>query len=435
VNSTINSSALNEWRDHWPVVLSSAAGVALGSIHMYSLGVMIAPLEEEFGWSRTQITSGMVITSLFSILFSPLMGMLIDRIGPRRIALTGVSFYFCTVLLLSRATSEIYTWWSMWTLLGISLLFIKPTVWVTAISSLFSSSRGMALAFILSGTGISSLLTPMLAYYFTEHYGWRSAYVLLACVWALPVLPLIYFFFTSSLDSHRRSSKTVTSKIPVLSGITAAMGFRSLTFYKLAIASLLMAVASVSLVVNLVPILTSKELPRATAVAIAGIVGISQVTGRLLAGYLVDRCEARIVAAICVLLPVSTSLVLLLFPISAPAAVIAVVILGLCAGGELDAAAYLASKHFGMLNFGTLFGAITGVMTLGVGMGPVLASFVYDLTGSYNLVLWAVIPLAMVASYLFWSLGSYPNFPGVTEHQSAIPDTTNGGPESTGRMH
>ena len=84
--------------------------------------------------------------------------------------------------------------------------------------------------------------------------------------------------------------------------------------------------------------------------------------------------------------------------------------LGLSLGAEVDACAYLAARHFGMGSFSSLFGAINGLVVFGSGVAPVIANLVYDVTNSYNLILWATIPLCLFAATMFLSLGSYPKF-------------------------
>jgi MFS family permease len=84
--------------------------------------------------------------------------------------------------------------------------------------------------------------------------------------------------------------------------------------------------------------------------------------------------------------------------------------MGLALGAEVDACSYLAAHHFGMRSFGTLFGAINGTVMFGSGVAPVIANYVYDLTGSYDPVLWATVPLCLLAAGLFLSLRHYPEF-------------------------
>ena len=65
-----------EWRDHWPVILPCFLGIMLASSHGYSLGVMIRPLEQEFGWPRAQISAGFVFIAILALLAGPIIGTL-----------------------------------------------------------------------------------------------------------------------------------------------------------------------------------------------------------------------------------------------------------------------------------------------------------------------------------------------------------------------
>lgn len=404
------ATAIAEWRENWTVVLAAFFGAALAAIYAYSIGVMIAPLEKEFGWSRAQISSGMLVVSIFSVVLSLFMGMAIDRFGPRRLALVGVLFYCGALALLSQATSSIYLWWFLWALIATGIMFIKPTIWVAAISSLFTASRGLALAVVLSATGFISFFMPMLTLALVENFGWRSAYLFLGGGAALVAFPLIYLFFSSAKDKERRTPTTDNAVPVALTGLSVREGLTSANFYLLAIAGLAMSLASVAISINIVPILVDDGLTAATAAPIAGIIGITQILGRLAGGYLLDRFNARIVAAISVALPIVTCSILLASSGSVPAAMVAAAFLGFAAGAEFDAVAYLCSKCFGMKKFGTLFGAFTGIISLGFGLGPMTANFVYDQTGSYDPVLWAIIPLTILSSVLFLFIGSYPDF-------------------------
>jgi MFS family permease len=412
MNTNELQRAPSEWGKNWPVVMASAAGVALSTVHIYSLGVMIAPLEAEFGWSRAQISSGMLIGSIVALLLSPLIGLFVDKLGPRRIALCGATAYCVFLAMISFANASIWSWIALWIALTIGVKGLIPLIWTAAVSSVFVRGRGLALAVTLCGTGIGATLTPILTSHLVEAYGWRTAYVGLAAFWALLVLPLLFFFFTSAKDRLRTESpaNAPTAEI-LLTGLTGREGFRSLRFYKLAFAAFGIALVAVSFTVNLVPILVSGGLPRLNAAEIAGIVGLASITGRLGGGYLLDRMNGNVVTAIAVLLPIVSCALLLSMPGDPTAAKLAAVFLGLSLGAELDAVAYLATRHLGMLNFGLLFGVISGLLSLATGLGPMVVNYSYDITGTYSLALWAYIPICAVSSILFLSLGKYPVFP------------------------
>lgn len=402
-------SARAEWRQGWPVVLGGALGIGLASVSVYATGVFIAPLEEEFGWSRAQISSGQAMVSVLSVILSPFMGMAVDRFGPRRLAIAGVSAYCACIASFSLAGPSIWSWWGLWLLLACSALLIKPTVWTAGVSSMFNAGRGMALSIMLCGTGLGSSLTPLVSNWLIEAYGWRVAYVGLALFWALLVIPIIVLFFTSTQDQHRTGA-IKTSAPQHMTGVTAREGFLSLTFAKLAIAAFLTSLVIISFTSNLVPILSSQGLTRQEAAGIAGIIGLATVTGRLIGGFLLDRINGSLVGGVSVAMPIISCALLLGFPGDAGMAVLAVLLLGLSLGVELDAVAYLSTRHFGMRNFGVLFGTISGLLALATGLGPFLANLVYDYAGSYRPALIAYIPGCMLASALFFSLGRYPVF-------------------------
>jgi MFS family permease len=401
-----------EWRRHWPVVLAGAAGMALASVPAYTQGVMLRPLEHEFGWTRAAISSGPMIPAILAVPLGPILGWAIDRFGPRRIGIAGVIISSVTIGTLAAATSALWTWWALWSLFALTSTLVKPAVWAAGISSLFSTTRGLALAAMLCGTAISSTITPALTNYLIEHDGWRAAYLLLAVIWTALVFPPVLFLFNSASDQHRARRSTEPSvAAAVLPGMEPRRALWSGRYVRLSIASIAMVLATVTCVVSLVPILVSLGHKPAAAAAIVGLIGITTVVGRLIGGYLLDRLNANVVAAGTIALPVVAILLLISLPLSLPAVVTAVMILGLSMGAELDAVAYLTTRHFGMRSFGVLYGTIGGFQALATGLGPFLVNGAYDLTGSYRLALWLFIPVCLLGAAMFLSLGPYPDFP------------------------
>jgi predicted MFS family arabinose efflux permease len=166
-----------------------------------------------------------------------------------------------------------------------------------------------------------------------------------------------------------------------------------------------------------VPVLLARGMTSTTAAGIASLLGIGSITGRLVGGVLLDRFDAAKVATVSVAMPIVTVALLLAFPGDRVAA-LACLVLGLSVGTEVDCAGYLAARHFGLKSFGTLFGALNGLMLFGNGIAPVLANHVYDVTRSYDIVLWAQIPACLMTMLLFLLLGPYPQF----DAETAAPD-------------
>ncbi len=407
--------AAQEWRRSWTVVLAAALGFALSSVTIYSLGPFIAPLEDEFGWSRAQITSGMTIYSILGILLTPLAGVVIDRLGPRRVGLFAILSFGVTFCALSLATASLWLWIALWFLLSFASAPMKPTTWTAGVSSVFDKGRGLAISVMLCGAALSSTLTPIYATWLIDTYGWRTAYVAMMATFVAVVFPVVYLFFTSAVDRVRAASRgagadRIAEPAAVLTGLEWREGLLSWKFARLGGAAFVTTLVIISFVSNLIPIFSDAGIARGQAAGIAGLVGISTVVGRLLGGYLLDRINGAIVGGVSLLVPVISCLLILAFPGSVPVASAAVLILGLSLGAELDCVAYLTTRHFGMKNFGTIFGVISGILAFATGLGPFLVSLGYDMTGGYTITLKAYIPLALLAALLFFSLGRYPQF-------------------------
>lgn len=92
-------------------------------------------------------------------------------------------------------------------------------------------------------------------------------------------------------------------------------------------------------------------------------------------------------------------------------AIVLAILLGFASGAELDIAAYMTSRHFGMKNYGFLFGIIVGLLALALGVGPTLMSAIFDHHGSYTIAFIGAIPVSVAASLFIASLGKYdPRF-------------------------
>jgi MFS family permease len=401
-------TARAEWRLNGMLVLAAMTGVSLTTLHSGSTGVMMGPLEQEFGWSRTEIYFGNSLVSYVPVLLGTVMGIGIDKFGPRRIAIAATVLVCIAYALLSQIGGELWQWWSIWMLVGLALATM-PTVWLTAVTARFNVSRGLAVAVALSGTGLSNFLVPTITHLLVEAYGWRGGYIGLAVIWGAVVLPLALLFFRGP-----REPKEVEGAPPrpaeVLAGLTARQGFHSPSFYKLMFGAFFSTAGGVALIMNMVPVLVSTGIDRGAAAAIMGLAGLATIAGRILGGWLMDRMPAQYIASASTLLAITLPAALLLLPGWVPAAMTGAFVYGFAGGAKIGAVVYLASRHLGQRAFGTLYATINALMALGVGTAPLLANYIYDRTQSYEPVMWAAVPVLAMAAMIYLTLGKYPDF-------------------------
>jgi MFS family permease len=406
--STGSGSAAAEWRRHWPVVAAAAAGMSLAALLSAVFGVMLAPLEAEFGWSRAQISTGPAVVSMMGLVLATPAGYLIDRFGARRCGIITIVISIASITAMS-AVQNLWQWWAAWALFGIPASFTS-TVWLAPVSTLFRAGRGMAIAFTISGIGISMTLAPGIAEYFIEHHGWRSAFLALAGIWTIGTLPLAIGCVPRQHAAGSAAAVEEARLTEEYGGMTPGEGFRSASFYLLFFASLVSAMTGVALVLNLVPVLTFTGLSRVEAVTIAGSMGIASIAGRLIGGVLMDRFDVRRLAVCAALVSVLFPVLLLLMPGVFWAAFAGTMAYGLTGGMKLNAIVYLTSTHLGGRSFGLFYGAISITTTVAQGIGPLAANAIYDATKSYTPVMWAAIPGFLAAALLFGALKPAPDF-------------------------
>lgn len=408
--SGTRESPWSEWKRGAPVALSASLGMGVAVVHLYSLGLFIEPLEKAIGWSRGDISSGPMVLSLLFVITSPLVGLLLDRFSARTLAVPGLLLYGGGLALLGAVTSSIWSWWGTWLLLGIGATCISATVWTIGVARRFDKSRGLAFAVVLAGTGLSSATMPALSSFLIDALGWRLAYVALGAICICIALPPVYFFFRDADPAAKAASRNSirSARAPRREGMNAREGFTSAKYWRLALATFLVVVGVLAMLVHFVPILTDKGFPRGSAVYIAGLIGGSTIVGRLASGFLIDRMNGTIVGAIAFAAPAIVCVLLLGHGDSLAFACTAAIVLGLSLGAEIDVAAYLTSRYFGLRNYGVLFGVINVMTKVGSGLGPLLAGMAYDRFGSYDWLITALIVVFIVSALLVASLGPYP---------------------------
>jgi MFS family permease len=399
--------ARREWREGWPLAIAALAGMGIGSIAIYVLGALVAPLEAEFGWSRTEIMLGLTIATLCGAALAPIVGLMLDRWGPRRIALPGAVILLFAFSALSLTTDNVAVWFGLWVLLSFGSVGVKPTVWAMAIAATFEKARGLAMAVALCGSSIAALTMPILATWLIDTQGWRNALPMIAAIVGAVVLPILFFGLHSKAD-RPRSGKVAGADGPTaapLQGSSVRDALLSPQFAKLAGAAFIFTAFAIGLVSNMIPVITSMGFTRAQSAGIAGLVGVASFTGRLLTGYLIDRFSSDLIAGSCVALPAISCAMLLVADGNIAIVVTAILILGLSLGAEVDLIAYLTAEKFGTARYGTIFGFMTSSWYLATAAGPVLISLVYDLSGNYDLAIKLAIPAFAITALLLFTLG------------------------------
>lgn len=378
-----------EWRAHWPLTIAAMIGYSTIGLQSYGLGPFVTHLEAEFGWSRADVMLGLGLSNGVGVFLNILIGMIVDRVGPRRVGLTGLAVKTGAFALLATATGSLMNWSLLWVGVAIGVVLVQSTVWTSAVAARFDKSRGLAMAVVLSGTPITAMVCPLLATWLIESYGWRVGFAGVAGFWFLATFPVVFLFFR---DGRNRAEREASHAAPVaLSGLTLREGMRTRAFACLVVSFGAFSFYNMTITTNLVPLLTEKGISAMEAAGIASIMGVVGIIARLSVGFLLDRMPGSLIGAATQLLPVLGCGLLLLDAPSLLALTVAVAAFGAATGAEVDVALYLATRHFGLKAFAALFGAIITFGALNAAIGPIVGGWLHDLSGSYDTMLVAIM--------------------------------------------
>ncbi len=395
----------NELTKNWLLLFAASIGLICSSIVLpfYSIGALVVPITTEFGWSRAEFQLVILFSTGAGVITAPIVGSLVDRVGVRRMALSGLVGLTIALALASRSGGDLWMMYLSYSLMAILGAGTIPVTWTRAVTATFFEQRGLALGIMLSGTGICAIVIPQYTVWLVEQFGWRTAYIGLA---ALPLAfagPLVLMFFHPvTIDSEKPQEKAEME-----TGLTLAQAISGYRFWVLLLSIFLVYTAMSGIVPNLIPSLTDQGIQAQRAATVISIFGVSVIAGRLIVGYLVDHYWAPGVAAIAISLSVAGSLILLFDPVYVLAC-FAGGLLGFAAGAELDLMSFLAAKYFGLRHYSKIYSWLYAALAMASGIAPSLFALVYDKTGGYTIGFMYCVLCFSTSSLLLLFLGRYP---------------------------
>lgn len=394
--------------------MAAVAGVGVGvtGLPFYTFGIFMTPLSQAFGWSRSQVAVGMLCLNLGLTVTAPLIGKVIDRHGVRKIALAslvGLAVGFGLVALSGPSITSFYAAWIALAFFGCGT---TPLTWTRAINLEFRKARGLALGIALLGTGLASIVGPPAIQSLITAYGFRAAYVAIGLFVLVFVLPIAAF----GLQGSDAEAGPATDGV-ALTGTSYREAIGTASFWLIAASILVMILGQAGATVHLVPMLRDRGMEAGKAAATAGLLGFSVIVGRVLVGYLVDRFPAPKVASVFFMLP-AIGMAILFAARAQGGEIVAVLLLGLSAGAEVDILAYLVSRYFGMRSYGAIYGSLLSIFGVAGGLGPVLVARAYDAAKSYQPALVGGAILFIVGAITIGCLGAYPSFDNLVEAET-----------------
>lgn len=383
--------------------LPDARGRALGALCVteivswgtlyYAFPVLLGPITVETGWSATATVGAFSTGAIVSAVTGIAVGRLIDARGPRPVMTTGSALG--VVALLAVAAAPSLPWFYLaWALAGLAqaATFYPPAF--AAITGWYGERRLRPLTTVTLVAGFASTVFAPVTAALAGHLTWRGSYVVLAVVLGVVTIPLHLLLLT---PPWRRSGSWGSSGPSAEEVEHARSVVRSARFVLLAVVMTAAGFGLYAATINLVPLLVARGASLSTAAVGLGLVGVGQVTGRLLFGPLSRRTSPGGRVSVVVVVGGICVVVLGLLPGPVGLLVAVAVAAGAARGLHTLLQASVVSDRWGTASFGRINGVFSAPTTVAVALAPAGGVVLAGLVGGFGAAFVVLGVLAVVA--------------------------------------
>ena len=381
----MKAQALQRASYGWVVVLCAFTLMFVGFGAAYSFAAFFRAFQAEFGASRAQVSLVFSLCAFLYFLLGAPGGMLADRYGTRRVALTGVAFLVAGLVAASyaRSVEVLYLTYSIGLGIGIGLSYVPS---VGAVQPWFEKRRVLASGIAVSGIGAANLLAPPLAAWWIETLGWRGAYL------ALAAGTLLLGGAAAAAIRNRPAGHARATD-----GMTLHAAVRSRNFWVLYVTLTLAGFGCFVPLVHIAPYAVDAGHAESFGIWLVSLIGVGSLVGRFASGGIADRVGSLRSLALFYL---GMALMLLLWWSSTAAAPLVVMAIGfgICYGGFVATFPSVVMELFGARSVSGIIGCIYTAAGIGTLFGPPVAGAAFDATGSYSLPILGAAALALIGA-------------------------------------
>jgi len=364
---------------------------AIVGLALYGLPYYYDYMVHDFGWTRTQVTSGNALSKLVvGPLFGFFAGWIVDRFGPRRLMLVGIAMAGVALIGLGNMNA-LWMFYFFYLLNALGYVCAGPLPNQVLLTRWFDKSRGKAMGFAYLGIGIGGFLVFQISKVLVPAVGWHKALTILGVLIIVIASPLV-FFIKESPNPVASSVKAATPTTPM------TWAFKSPLFYLLAIGSMcsIGAVGGANQHLKLFMTLDLR-FTDGQAANVASLVLISSLIGRLLMGWLADHLPKKYVMMIIYLL-VAGGISLLFFAKTPGVIYLFAIVFGIGLGGDYMIIPLMAAELFGVKIMGRLMGIVLTADGVAEALAPLLVARLRDKTSSYVIGFTVLVGLALIGS-------------------------------------
>ncbi|WP_020679401.1 MFS transporter [Marinobacterium rhizophilum] len=361
-----------------------------------SMGFFMAPISETFGYGREIFAFSLALQNLCWGLFQPFAGAVADRFGTTRTLIGGAIVYALGLYITATADSI----WALHTgagiLVGMGIAGTGFGVVLPALARMVAPERcALALGLGTAAGSAGQLLVIPVAQSFISSYGWQTALLLLAGG-ALSMLLLSAPFRGDADKANTQGTADPEQTLP-----EALKEATSHVHYWLLIAGFFVCGFQLAFItVHMPAYLTDSGFDPQVAVISLSLIGLFNIFGCLLFGSWSGKYSKKNLLGIIYALRALVIALFMLLPISITTVYLFSIATGFLWLATVPATSGLVAQMFGLRHMGTLYGIVFLNHQLGSFMGVWLGGYLYDTTGTYNIVWWSAATIALFTAVI-----------------------------------
>jgi MFS family permease len=395
----------------WYVIgVTMMGGFLAAGVSQLFMGVMLKPMTEDLGWSRTETAGAITLGTFAAGGLSPIVGWLVDRHGPRLLAPIGASIIVCAYIALANLSEIWHFYIAYFVGRGVAASTIGGVVSMTIAANWFRRKRGRALGLTAMAVPLGGAVLALLGQLIIELSGWRAVFatfgVLLAVLYIGPALLIIrrrpedIGLLPDGETAAEASEADKRERKPERSW-TLKEATRTRALWLLIVGLTIGTLANSAVGFHQVAYYTDQGLSPAVAATLLSVYAFSGAFANGIWGWMVERFSERglvvTATALC-----AFGVLFLLTVDTLPEAIVFAIIFGMAGRGESSLIMMMLAQYYGRDSYGTISGFITPFQMVGLGLGPLLGSISYDAAGSYSGAFVALSGAYMVAAvFLF----------------------------------